>query len=80
MCSALHTILYFQVSYLIVDQAEEDADLVADPFLAAGIIIPSDLPNQEKSSDNGKNENKEDRTHPCVMDEENAVPLVNLKI
>ena len=65
---------------MIVDQAEEDADLVADPFLAAGIIIPSDLPNQEKKSENSKNDNTEERTHPSMMDEENAVPLVNLKI
>ena len=31
----------FQVSYLIVDEAEEDLELSRDPFLEAGIDIPT---------------------------------------
>ena len=46
-----------QVSYLIVDQAEDDCEVVQDPFLEAGIAIPSDLPYQEKPD--GKAEQKE---------------------
>ena len=46
-----------QVSYLIVDQAEDDCEVVQDPFLEAGIAIPSDLPYQEKPD--GKTEQKE---------------------
>ena len=42
-----------QVSYLIVDQAEEDCEVVQDPFLEAGITIPSDLPYQDKSVEKG---------------------------
>ena len=38
-----------QVSYLIVDQAEEDCEVVQDPFLEAGITIPSDLPYQDQT-------------------------------
>ena len=40
-----------QVSYLIVDQAEEDCEVVQDPFLEAGSTIPSDLPYQDKSAE-----------------------------
>jgi len=32
------------VSYLIVDEAEEELEMADDPFLDAGIHIPSDLP------------------------------------
>ena len=33
-----------QVSYLIVDEAEEELEMAEDPFLEAGIAIPTDLP------------------------------------
>ena len=33
---------------MIVDQAEDDIEVVKDPFLEAGIQIPSDLPNQDE--------------------------------
>ena len=33
-----------QVSYLIVDEAEEELDMAEDPFLEAGIAIPKNLP------------------------------------
>ena len=33
-----------QVSYLIVDEAEEALEMAEDPFLEAGIDIPKDLP------------------------------------
>ena len=46
-----------QVSYLIVDQAEEDCEVVQDPFLEAGITIPSDLPYQDKPAE--KNDQKD---------------------
>ena len=36
---------------MIVDQAEEDCEVVQDPFLEAGITIPSDLPYQDKSAE-----------------------------
>ena len=32
------------MSYLIVDEADEDLEMSPDPFLEAGIDIPSDLP------------------------------------
>ena len=38
---------------MIVDQAEEDCEVVQDPFLEAGITIPSDLPYQDKSVEKG---------------------------
>ena len=38
---------------MIVDQAEEDCEVVQDPFLEAGITIPSDLPYQDKSMEKG---------------------------
>jgi hypothetical protein len=38
-----------QVSYIIVDEAERDIELEKDPFLAAGIHIPDELPYQEKT-------------------------------
>ena len=67
---------------MIVDQAEEDADLVADPFLAAGIIIPSELPYQENlKKEDVRTENKEEiGSFPSKTLEEEAVPLVNLNI
>ena len=34
---------------MIVDQAEDDIEVVNDPFLEAGIQIPSDLPYQEEA-------------------------------
>ena len=34
---------------MIVDQAEEDCEVVQDPFLEAGITIPSDLPYQDQT-------------------------------
>ncbi len=33
-----------QVSYLIVDEAEEELDMAEDPFMEAGIAIPKNLP------------------------------------
>lgn len=36
-----------QVSYLIVDQAEEDCEISPDPFLEAGVSIPPTLPYQD---------------------------------
>ena len=39
-----------QVSYLIVDEAEEEMDYPEDPFLEAGIEIPMDLPAYENKS------------------------------
>ena len=42
---------------MIVDQAEDDCEIVQDPFLEAGIAIPSDLPYQDKPD--GKSEQKE---------------------
>ena len=58
---------------MIVDQAEEDTDLVSDPFLEAGINISSDLPYQEKDSkENYKNDRKGELKS---NEEEEAVPL-----
>lgn len=37
-----------QVSYIIVDEADRDMDMAADPFLEAGIDIPKELPYQKK--------------------------------
>ena len=34
------------MSYLIVDEADEDLEMAGDPFLEAGMDIPSDLPYQ----------------------------------
>ena len=34
----------FQVSYLIVDEADREMEIVSDPFLDAGIDIPKELP------------------------------------
>ena len=67
---------------MIVDQAEEDADLVPDPFLAAGIIIPSELPYQEKQSkeDVRKGNMEEIGALPSKTFEEEAAPLVNLNV
>ena len=45
-----------QVSYLIVDEADKELEMGKDPFLEAGIEIPSDLPYKEeeiKSSNKG---------------------------
>ena len=36
---------------MIVDQAEEDCEVVQDPFLEAGITIPSDLPYQDQTAE-----------------------------
>ena len=36
-----------QVSYLIVDEADQDMDMGNDPFLEAGIVIPDELPYQD---------------------------------
>ena len=36
---------------MIFDQAEEDCEVVQDPFLEAGITIPSHLPYQDKSAE-----------------------------
>lgn len=38
-----------QVSYLIVDEAEEAMEMAKDPFLEAGIDIPKNLPEYEES-------------------------------
>ena len=35
------------MSYLIVDQAEEDCEISPDPFLEAGVSIPPTLPYQD---------------------------------
>ena len=37
----------FQTCYLIVDEAEEELEMAADPFLEAGITVPQDLPEYE---------------------------------
>ncbi len=39
-----------QVSYLIVDEAEEVLEMAEDPFLEAGIMIPKDLPAYKNKS------------------------------
>lgn len=39
------------MSYLIVDEAEEDLEMSEDPFLEAGIDIPQDLPYQKHNND-----------------------------
>ena len=41
-------IFYFfdKVSYLIVDEADEELEMAEDPFLEAGIDIPPELPYQ----------------------------------
>ena len=36
-----------KVSYLIVDLADLDLEMVTDPFLEAGISIPEELPYQK---------------------------------
>ena len=66
---------------MIVDQAEEDADLVSDPFLAAGIIIPSDLPYQETNSkeDDEKVKKEEIKSYSSKTNEEEVAPLFNSK-
>ena len=40
------TFLDLQVSYIIVDEADRDIEMENDPFLAAGIDIPEELPYQ----------------------------------
>ena len=52
----------FQVSYLIVDQAEEDCEMVQDPFLEAGIAIPSELPYQDKVPKNDDQKDNQGQT------------------
>ena len=66
---------------MIVDQAEEDADLVPDPFLAAGIIIPPDLPYQETNSkeDDAKVKKEEIKSYSSKTNEEEVTPLLNSK-
>eukprot|EP00094_Tigriopus_californicus_P009661 TCALIF_09314-PA protein Name:"Similar to Best3 Bestrophin-3 (Mus musculus)" AED:0.15 eAED:0.16 QI:0/0.2/0/1/0.6/0.5/6/0/983 len=39
-----------QVSYIIVDEAEEDLEILEDPFSEAGISIPPDLPYKDKNA------------------------------
>ena len=36
--------ILYQVSYLIVDEADSDLELAKDPFLEAGISVPEELP------------------------------------
>ena len=38
-----------QVSYIIVDEADRDIEMENDPFLAAGIDIPEELPYQDQT-------------------------------
>jgi len=45
-----------QVSYIIVDEADRDIEMENDPFLAAGIDIPEELPYQDPT---GKNSSAE---------------------
>ena len=40
-----------QVSYLIVDEAENQMEMSGDPFLEAGISVPSELPYNESHRD-----------------------------
>ena len=40
----LNILIIFQVSYLIVDEADREMEIVSDPFLDAGIDIPKELP------------------------------------
>ena len=43
-----------------MDQAEEDCEMVQDPFLEAGIAIPLELPYQDKvPKEEDQKENKE---------------------
>ena len=62
-----------------MDQAEQDAEIeVEDPFLEAGIIIPSDLPYQPNLSENaGKSESKEEKRHSKsnMAEEQELIPL-----
>lgn len=39
-----------QVSYMIVDEADRDIEMAADPFLEAGIDIPKELPYRERKT------------------------------
>ena len=52
--------VYFQVSYLIVDQAEEDVEMSQDPFLEAGISIPETIPYQPKTEVKQNNDSLRD--------------------
>ena len=63
---------------MICDQAEEDAEIVGDPFLEAGIKIPSDLPYQPNLSENtGKVESKEEKRHSTsnMKEKQELLPL-----
>ena len=72
-----------QVSYLIVDQAEEDAEVVDDPFLEAGITIPTDLPYQTKSTEKmGEKERKEEKrdSKSNMVENEDAILMNTIDI
>ena len=42
--------IHVQVSYLIVDEADGDLEMAEDPFLEAGISIPTELPYRSADS------------------------------
>ena len=73
----------FQVSYLIIDQAEEDAEVVVDPFLDAGITVPTDLPYQTKPAEimSEKERKEEKRISKSNMTEnEDAILMDTINI
>ena len=55
-----------QVSYLIVDQADNDLEMANDPFLEAGISIPDELPYQYEESNSVDSVIKEEHTVSVV--------------
>ena len=58
--------LISQVSYLIVDQADNDLEMANDPFLEAGISIPDELPYQYEESNLINSVIKEEHTVSVV--------------
>ena len=68
---------------MIVDQAEDDCEVVQDPFLEAGIAIPSDLPYQDKV--NEKEEQKDDikikkASKTIVVENDANIPLPTINV
>ncbi len=52
-----------QVSYMIVDDAEMQLEMAPDPFLEAGIAVPSELPYQES---NQRDESSRKQVFVCL--------------
>ena len=68
---------------MIVDQAEDDAEIVQDPFLEAGIVIPTDQPYQDKVAElKGKKESKIEKraSRSNEAEKEEVIPLDTVNV